>query len=191
MLDSTEGPTDQDAAIAGEADRAGCGIIAAGNKWDLVKGQGPDFVRTFDEEVRRQLKFLDYAPQRLYLSSRPESTRRSCSRQSTGWRRRARKRVSTGELNRFVEAVTAVHPPASPGRRPSASSTRLRSEVAPPSFVFFTNIATTFHSSYQRFITNQLRESFGFLPIANPASGAVAARPPGQPQGGQGQRQGQ
>ena len=62
VLDATEGPTDQDAAIAGEAERAGRGIIVAANKWDLVKDQGADFAKTFDEELRRKLKFLDYAP---------------------------------------------------------------------------------------------------------------------------------
>jgi len=62
MIDATEGATDQDAAIAGEADKAGRGVIIVANKWDLVKEHGPDFVKTFDEELRRQLKFLDYAP---------------------------------------------------------------------------------------------------------------------------------
>ena len=54
VLDATVGATDQDAAIAGEADRQGRGVIVAANKWDLVKEKGPDFVRTFDEELRRQ-----------------------------------------------------------------------------------------------------------------------------------------
>ena len=62
VIDSTEGATDQDAAIAGEADKAGCGIAILANKWDLMKGKGPDFSKTFDAELRRQLKFLDYAP---------------------------------------------------------------------------------------------------------------------------------
>ena len=62
VIDSSEGVTDQDAAIAGEAEKAGCGIILAANKWDLMKGRGPDYSKTFDEELHRQLKFLDYAP---------------------------------------------------------------------------------------------------------------------------------
>jgi GTP-binding protein len=74
-----------------------------------------------------------------------------------------RKRVSTGELNRFVEAITAVHPPASPGRRAVRILYAAQVGVAPPSFVFFTNVATTFHFSYLRFLVNQLRDSFGFL----------------------------
>ena len=62
LIDSNEGPTDQDAAIGGEADRAGRGIVIVANKWDLVKSQDPDFVETFDDELRRQMQFLDYAP---------------------------------------------------------------------------------------------------------------------------------
>ncbi len=58
----TAGVTDQDAAIAGEADKAGCGVIIAANKWDLMKEQGPESYKAFDERLRRQLKFLDYAP---------------------------------------------------------------------------------------------------------------------------------
>src|ERR1700752_4847849 len=62
LVDATQGATDQDATIAGEADKAGRGVIVVANKWDLVKGEGPEFVKGFDEELRRQLKFLDYAP---------------------------------------------------------------------------------------------------------------------------------
>ena len=61
-IDASEGATDQDATIAGEAEKAGCGIIIAANKWDLMKGQGQDFSKKFDDELRRQMKFLDYAP---------------------------------------------------------------------------------------------------------------------------------
>jgi small GTP-binding protein len=62
MVDATEGATDQDAAIAGEADTAGSGVIVVANKWDLIKGRGAEFVKEFDDDLRRQLKFLDYAP---------------------------------------------------------------------------------------------------------------------------------
>ena len=72
-------------------------------------------------------------------------------------------RIPTGELNRFVQAVTAVHPPASPGRRQVRILYAAQTSVAPPTFVFFTNVATEFHFSYQRFLVNRLRESFGLL----------------------------
>src|SRR5919198_285535 len=62
VVDAKAGVTDQDAAIGGEADRAGRGIVIVANKWDLVKRADPLFVKQFDDELRRRMKFLDYAP---------------------------------------------------------------------------------------------------------------------------------
>ena len=73
------------------------------------------------------------------------------------------RRIPTAELNRFVQAVTAVHPPASPGRKHVRILYAAQTSVAPPTFVFFTNIATEFHFSYERFLVNRLRESFGLM----------------------------
>ena len=162
VVDAGEGATDQDAAIAGEADKAGCGIIIAANKWDLMKGRGADFSKTFDEKLRRQLKFLDYAP--LLHISAATGERTSKVLETIDKVADARKRrIPTSELNRFVEAVTAVHPPASPGRREVRVLYAAQVGVAPPTFVFFTNVATEFHFSYERFLKNRIRESFGLL----------------------------
>src|SRR5207244_12223531 len=62
LIDSEEGATDQDAAIGGEADKAGRGIVIVANKWDLVRSTDSTFVKTFDEALRRKMRFLDYAP---------------------------------------------------------------------------------------------------------------------------------
>jgi GTP-binding protein len=162
VIDSVEGTTDQDGAIAGEADKAGCGIVIAANKWDLMKGRGADFSKTFDEELRRQLKFLEYAPV-LHISA-TTGERTSKVLETIDKVSEARKRrIPTPELNRFVAAVTAVHPPASPGRREVRILYAAQIGVAPPTFVFFTNVATEFHFSYERFLVNRLRESFGLL----------------------------
>jgi len=162
VVDATEGATDQDAAIAGEAEKAGCGVILAANKWDLMKGRGPEFSKTFDEELRRQLKFLDYAPLLHISATTGERTGKVLETIDAVAEARAR-RVPTGELNRFVQAVTAVHPPASPGRRQVRILYAAQTSVSPPTFVFFTNVATEFHFSYERFLVNRLRESFGLL----------------------------
>jgi GTP-binding protein len=162
VVDASAGATDQDAAIAGEADKAGKGVIIVANKWDLMKDRGPDFVKEFDETLRRQLKFLDYAPL-LHISA---STGERAPKLLEAIERVAearQKRVPTGELNRFIQAVTAVHPPASPGRREVRILYAAQTAVAPPTFVFFTNVATTFHFSYARFLENRLREAYGFL----------------------------
>lgn len=160
VIDAVEGATDQDGAIAGEADRAGCGIVIAANKWDLMKGRGPDFSKTFDEELRRQLKFLEYAPVLHISATTGERTSKVLETIDKVSEARQR-RIPTAELNRFVAAVTAVHPPASPGRREVRILYAAQIGVAPPTFVFFTNVATEFHFSYERFLVNRLRESFG------------------------------
>jgi GTP-binding protein len=160
VIDAEEGATDQDATIAGEADKAGCGIIVAVNKWDLTKGRGQDYSKEFDDKMRQQLKFLDYAPV-LHISAltgeRAPKLLEAIDRVAAS----RIKRIPTGELNRFLQAVTAVHPPASPGRRAVRVLYAAQTGVAPPTFVFFTNVATSFHFSYERFLANRLRESFG------------------------------
>ncbi len=162
VLDATVGATDQDGAIAGEAERAGCGIIIAANKWDLMKERGPDAAKIFDEQLRYQLKFLDYVPVMHISAATGERTPKLLEMIDRVSEAR-RKRVGTSELNRFVEAVTAAHPPASPGRRHVRILYAAQTSVAPPTFVFFTNVATEFHFSYQRFLVNQIRDAFGFF----------------------------
>jgi GTP-binding protein len=161
VVDASQGATDQDAAIAGEADRLGRGIIVVANKWDLTKNNGPDFVKGFDAELRRQLKFLDYATI-LHVSARTgERTPRLLETIDKVAESRQR-RVRTTDLNKFIERVAAEHPPASPGKGQVRILYAAQTSVAPPTFVFFTNIATTFHFSYQRYLENRLREEFGF-----------------------------
>jgi GTP-binding protein len=161
VLDASQGATDQDAAIAGEADRQGRGIIIAANKWDLTKGSGPEFVKAFDEELRRQLKFLDYAAILHVSAATGERTPRLLEAIDKVAESRQR-RIKTTELNKFVERVSAEHPPASPGKGHVRILYAAQTGVAPPTFVFFTNVATTFHFSYQRYLENRLREEFGF-----------------------------
>ena len=162
VIDSVEGVTDQDAAIAGAAEKAGCGIVIAANKWDLMKGRGTSFSKEFDDKLRQGLKFLEYA-QVLHISATTgERTGKVLETIDKIAEARTR-RIPTSELNRFVAAMTAVHPPASPGRREVRILYAAQTAVAPPTFVFFTNVATEFHFSYQRFLVNRLRESFGLL----------------------------
>ncbi len=154
--------TDQDAAIGGEVDRAGRGIVIVANKWDLVKSAEPGFVKKFDEELRRKMKFLDYAPI-LHVSALSGERTQKVLETIDKIAATRRKRVPTPALNRFVTQVTAANPPISPGRRHVRILYAAQIGVAPPSFVFFTNVATTFHFSYERFLVNQLREHFGFV----------------------------
>jgi GTP-binding protein len=161
LIDAVEGPTDQDATVAGEAERTGCGVIIAVNKWDLVEDRSHEGVKRFDDQIKQTLKFLDYAPV-LHISARTgDRTPRLLETIDRVAKARLR-RVPTGELNRFVEAVTQTHAPVSPGKKHVRVLYAAQTGVAPPTFVFFTNVATTFHFSYERFLANRLRESFGF-----------------------------
>jgi GTP-binding protein len=162
VIDAHAGLTDQDAAIAGVADKAGRGIVIAANKWDLMKDRGSEYVKQFDEELRRRLKFLDYAPVLHVSATTGERTPKLLEMIDRVTASRS-KRVKTPELNAFLKAVTAAHPPASPGRRAVRILYGTQTGVAPPTFVFFTNVATSFHFSYERFLVNQIREKFGFL----------------------------
>ena len=161
VLDSVEGATDQDAAIAGAADKAGRGLIIAANKWDLLKEGGPPASRAFDDELARQMKFLDYAPV-IHISARTGERVPKLLETIDRVSERRRRRVPSAELNRFVRDVTAANPPVSPGRREVRVMYATQVAIAPPTFVFFTNVATTFHFSYERFLVNRLREAFGF-----------------------------
>lgn len=159
IIDASIGPADQDGAIAGEAEKAGCGIVIAANKWDLVKSKGPDFYKKFDDELRRQLKFLDFAPIIHISAATGERATKVLEAVDKVAEARSR-RIPTGELNRFVQQITAEHPPTSPGKRAVRILYAAQTGVNPPEFVFFTNVATEFHFSYQRYLVNRLREHF-------------------------------
>jgi GTP-binding protein len=162
VLDATVGPTDQDGAIAGAAKEAGKGIIIAANKWDLMKEQGDDAAKIFDENLRYQLKFLDFAPI-LHISAatgeRTPKLLEVVDKVATA----ARTRVPTGELNRFIEKITSASPPVTSGKRNVRVMYASQTGKAPPTFVLFTNAEAKLHFSYERFLENRLRESYGFF----------------------------
>jgi len=161
VVDASVGVTDQDAAIAGEADKAGRGIIIAANKWDLMKDRGSEYVKEFDDALRHRLKFLDYAPVLHVSAATGERTPRLLEAIDRVATSRAT-RVKTPALNAWVKQITDAHPPASPGRAHVRVLYAAQTAVCPPTFVLFTNVATEFHFSYERFLLNKLREKFGF-----------------------------
>jgi GTP-binding protein len=140
--------------------RESCGIVIAVNKWDLVRGQGQKWVRAFDDKLRFQLKFLEYAPIVHVSALTGEHTPRLLEVvDRVGTARTTR--VSTPELNRFLASITAANPPTSKNNREVRILYGTQTGVAPPSFVLFTNVATEFHFSYERFLVNRLRDTFG------------------------------
>ena len=162
IIDANTGASDQDAAIGGEADRAGRGIVIIANKWDLVKTEDHTFVERFDDTLRQGMRFLDFAPI-LHISALTGERTAKVLETIDKVAAARRQRVPTPALNKFLERVTAANPPVSPGRKHVRIMYAAQTGVAPPSFVFFTNVATTFHFSYERFLINKLREEFGFV----------------------------
>jgi GTP-binding protein len=185
VVDALEGAGDREGAIAGEAVDAGCGIVIAVNKWDLVKGRGQEFVKAFDDKLRFQLKFLEFAP--IVHLSALTGDRTDRLLQVVDRVAQARKtRVSTSELNRFLEKATAVHVPTSKARREVRILYGVQASSAPPSFVLFTNVASELHFSYERYLLNQLREAFGFegTPIRLTIRRRERTEQPGRPRPG-------
>ena len=161
VIDAMVGPTDQDAAIAGEADAAGRGIVIALNKWDLREEHTQEAAEAADDEVRRRLPFLDYAPIVHISAMTGERTPRLLEVVDRVAAER-RRRVPTHALNTFINACTAAQPPVSDQRRAVRVLFAAQTGVAPPTFVLFTNIAATLHFSYLRYLTNRLRDQYGF-----------------------------
>ncbi|TAK14867.1 MAG: ribosome biogenesis GTPase Der [Acidobacteria bacterium] len=161
VLDAVEGATDRDAAIAGEAQELGLGLIIAINKWDLVKGRGEDWVKKFDDKLRFMLKFLDYVPL-IHMSAltgdRTSRLLATIDRIATA----RKKKVPTAQLNKFIERVVTLHPPTTKGKKDVKIMYATQTAIEPPEFVIFTNVADDLHFSYERYLTNALREEFGF-----------------------------
>ncbi|NQW03947.1 MAG: ribosome biogenesis GTPase Der [Acidobacteria bacterium] len=162
MIDAVEGVTDRDAAIAGEAEEAGCGVVLVVNKWDLMAGHDQQWVKDYDDKLRYDLKFLPFAPM-LHVSALTGERSAKVLEVALQVAEARVKRVSTSALNKFVEHITAANPPTSKDRRGVRILYAAQTASAPPRFVFFTNVATEFHFSYERFLVNQIREHFGFM----------------------------
>ena len=161
VVDAVAGVGRRDASIAGEAAGAGCGVIIAANKWDLVKGRGPDFAKEFDDRLREALKFADYAPIVHLSALTGERTERLLALIDEVDAAR-RRQVTTGELNRVLGHATRIQTPSGVGRGSVQIRYGVQTGIAPPIFTLFTSRGARLHFSYERFIQNRLREAFGF-----------------------------
>ena len=161
VIDATEGVTDQDAKIAGEAHEAGKGVIILINKWDLLEKE-TGTLEAFKKDVYNKLAYLTYAPI-LFVSAVTGQRIDKLFPLINSVNEQNCFRATNGMLNTVIEeAITLVQPPSDKGRRlkiyyATQASTR------PPTFVVFCNSAKLFHFSYQRYIENQIRKNFGGL----------------------------
>lgn len=160
MIDASEGITDQDTKIAGIAHEAGKASIICVNKWDLVDKDN-NTTAEFTKKIYDELAFMTYAPI-LFLSAKTGQRVEKLFEQINYVNMQSKMRVSTGMLNDVLaDAVARVQPPSDKGRRLKIYY-MTESETAPPTFVIFCNIAELFHFSYQRYLENCLRQTFGF-----------------------------
>jgi GTP-binding protein len=178
VIDATEGVSQLDAAIAGYAHESGRSMIIVVNKWDLVTGgavkpgrpskamrmresKRPGDRDAYEERLRHDLKFLNYAPIVFISANTGKGTEKIFPLLEQVATER-RKRISTSAMNRFIETVDFERASV-PMRSRVKILYMTQASVAPPTFVLFTNRAVKLHFSYQRFLENQIRKAFGFL----------------------------
>lgn len=160
MIDAAEGITEQDEKIAGIAHEAGKASIIIVNKWDLVEKDN-NTVKSFTDKIRTALSYMPYAPI-IFVSAKTGQRIDKIFELIVRVYSAACLRVTTGMLNDMLADATArVQPPSDKGRRLKIYYIT-QTAVCPPTFVFFCNDIRLFHFSYERYLENQLRQTFGF-----------------------------
>ena len=160
MIDATEGITEQDERIAGIAHESGKGTIIVVNKWDLVEKDN-NTVKQYTEKIRTALAYMPYAPI-IFVSALTGQRLPNIYKLIAHVQDQRNMRIKTGMLNDILgEAMMRTQPPSDKGKRLKIYY-MTQNAVAPPTFVLFCNSVELFHFSYQRYIENCLRETFGF-----------------------------
>ncbi len=160
VVDANEGVTEQDEKIAGIAHEAGKAVIICVNKWDLIEKDNKT-VNAYTKDVYDALSYMTYAPL-LFISAETGQRVTKLFEFINYVHNQANTRISTGMLNDVLaDAINRVQPPSDKGKRLKIYY-MTQISVAPPTFVIFCNSAELFHFSYQRYIENCLRQTFGF-----------------------------
>ena len=170
VIDAVDGVTAADATIGGYAHESGRSVIIVVNKWDVVTtgrtdGKPPADREIFETQLRSVLKYLSYAP--VVFLSALEGTEAGGAKmlrvlhEVVAVAAERRKRVSTGQMNRFLEKIDFQRAPVPMGKRLRIFY-MTQAAVAPPTFVLFTDRDIKLHFSFERFLENQIRQAFGF-----------------------------
>ena len=160
MVDANEGITAQDEHIAGLAHNAGKASVIVINKWDLVEKDNSTF-ENFRKDVYNALSYMTYAPV-VFVSAKTGQRLDKIFTLVNDAYKESCKRITTGVLNDFLSDITdRVQPPTDKGRRLKIYY-MTQTTTNPPTFALFCNSAELFHYSYQRYIENCLRKTFGF-----------------------------
>jgi GTP-binding protein len=184
VIDATEGVSALDAAIAGYAHESGRSVVIVVNKWDLLgtgapaeqsksrtkeptsrsrrpHKQMPADRAAYEQRLRYALKFLSYAPVLFISAVKGKGTDKIFPTLEQVAAER-RKRITTGEMNRFLKHVDFDRASV-PMRQRVKILYLTQAAVAPPTFILFTDRQVKLHFSYQRFLENQIRRAFGFV----------------------------
>lgn len=159
MIDATEGVTEQDTKIAGEAHEAGKGVIIVVNKWDAYEKE-TGTLEQYTKEVYEKLAYLSYAPI-IFISAKTGQRVNKLFEMINAVASQNARRISTAMLNQVInEAIALVQPPTDKGRRLKILYIT-QATTKPPTFVIFVNSKKLFHFSYERYLVNQIRKEFG------------------------------
>ena len=160
MIDAKEGITEQDEKIAGIAHEAGKASIVVVNKWDAIEKDNST-TNEYTKKITNALAYMSYAPL-VFVSALTGQRLKNVFEQIVYVHNQSKTRVTTGMLNELLNStMEKVQPPSDKGKRLKIYY-MTQSSVAPPTFVFFCNNAELFHFSYQRYLENCIRETFGF-----------------------------
>ncbi len=162
VIDATEGVTEQDAKIAGIAHERGKGIIIAVNKWDAVEDKDDKTIYRQTERIREILSFIPYA-EIVFISAKTGQRMTKIFEKIDLVIQSRTLRIQTGVLNEILmEATSLQQPPSDKGKRLKIFF-MTQVAVGPPTFVLFVNSKELMHYSYQRYIENKIRDTFGFV----------------------------
>lgn len=160
LLDPREGVTDQDARIGGFIHEKGKGCILLVNKWDLIE-KDSHTASEFRRRIYAELKYLSYAPI-LFISALTGQRVMKVLDVVDHVAEQAKKRIPTSQLNRSLAEWVEKTPPPSYHTRPIKLNYMTQVKVKPPTFVISTNFPEGIHFSYERYLVNQIRETYGF-----------------------------
>ncbi|PKM38558.1 MAG: ribosome biogenesis GTPase Der [Firmicutes bacterium HGW-Firmicutes-8] len=160
VIDASAGVTEQDTKIAGYAHEAGNAIVIVVNKWDLVEKDDKTMLR-FTEDIREELGFMQYAPA-IYVSALTGKRVPKILDLVNYVSEQHAMRISTSTLNELIQESARLNPPPTDKGRRLKLLYATQASVKPPTFIIFVNDPEIMHFSYQRYLENQLRSSFGF-----------------------------
>lgn len=161
MIDANEGATEQDTKVAGLAHEAGKACIIVVNKWDSIS-KDTKTMQEYKKKIKEKFNFMSYAPV-LFISAKTGQRVDDLFEMINKVNESNSLRISTGVLNEILSRAVVKTPPPSHKGKKLKIYYMTEVSVKPPTFVFFVNKAALFHFSYQHYIENNLRDTFGFI----------------------------